>query len=111
MKTNTKKQDRIEALAADNEGDSTRTLGRGAEGRANALAYTRAVRGRPPKGSTVIGTSTKTLRLGNDIWELLEAEARRREIPLHTLMRVMVADFLFTRPVRVRAPRTRSKSA
>jgi len=110
-KTNPKKtRDRPSVLAADNAGDSTRTLGRGAQGRANALAYTRAIRGRPAKGATAVGTSTKTLRLGSDIWQLLEAEAERRGIPLHTLLRVIVADFLFARPVVARAPR-RSKSA
>lgn len=89
---------RLKALQADNEGDPTRTFGRGAEGRANALAYTRAVRGRPAKGSKPLGTSTRSLRFTNDVWAHLEAEAARRKITLHALLRVMVAEFLFARP-------------
>jgi predicted DNA-binding ribbon-helix-helix protein len=89
---------RLEALQADNEADTTRTFGRGVEGRANALAFTRAVRGRPPKGNKAIGTSTRSLRFTNDVWEQLEAEAAEREVTLHALLRVIVAEFLFTRP-------------
>jgi hypothetical protein len=89
---------RLEALQADNEGDATRTFGHGVEGRANALAFTRAVRGRPPKGNKAIGTSTRSLRFTNDVWDQLEAEASHRMITLHALLRVIVAEFLFTRP-------------
>ena len=91
---------RLDALQADNEGDPTRTFGRGAEGRANAMAFMRAVRGRPVKGSKAIGTSVRSLRLNNDVWAHLEAEAARRKVPLHALLRVLVAEFLFTRPTQ-----------
>jgi predicted DNA-binding ribbon-helix-helix protein len=95
----------LKALQAENEGDPTWTFGRGAEGRANALAFTRAVRGRPPKGSKAIGTSTRSLRFTKDVWNNLEAEATRRKITLHALLRVIVAEFLFTRPTHEAAAR------
>lgn len=90
--------ERLAALQTDNEGDPARTFGRGADGRANALAFTRALRGRPAKGSKAIGTSTRSLRFTNDVWDLLEAEAARRGIALHALLRVIVAEFLYTSP-------------
>lgn len=91
---------RLDALQTDNEGDPTRTFGRGAEGRENALAFTRVVRGRPAKGTKAIGTSTRSLRFTNDVWKHLEAEATRRKITLHALLRVVVAEFLYTRPTQ-----------
>lgn len=80
-----------DTVRAENEGDPTLTFGRGAEGRANALAYLRAVSARSGKA--------RSLRLPDDAWKLLEAEAKRRKVSLSKLVRVIIARYLYARPL------------
>jgi hypothetical protein len=58
------------------------------------LAHARARRGRPKKGETAAGTSTKSLRLTDAEWSLLAAPAKRQRVSLHALLRQAVAELL-----------------
>jgi hypothetical protein len=67
---------------------------RGPEALQEVLAHARAKRGRPKKGETAAGTSTKSLRLTDAEWALLEKQAKRQRVSLHALLRQAVAELL-----------------
>jgi hypothetical protein len=70
--------------------------GRGPEAMENARAFMDVVRGRPRKGTTATGTSARSLRLPDTAWAELERRAAELELPLHGLLRKLVAEFLYT---------------
>jgi predicted DNA-binding ribbon-helix-helix protein len=70
--------------------------GRGKEAFENARRFMSAVRGRPRKGEEAIGTSTRTLRLPNNVWQELEALATQHEMSLHMLVRAIIGQALYT---------------
>jgi len=72
--------------------------GRGPEAMANVQAFMDVVRGRPHKGTTAAGTTTRSLRLPDDAWAELERRAAELGLPLHGLLRKLVAEFLYTQP-------------
>lgn len=69
-------------------------LGRGAEGMRLAQGYSRALRGRPKKGTTATGTSTRTIRLPEPVWEALDAIAKGRGMSTHGAMREAIVQWL-----------------
>lgn len=71
---------------------NARFFGRGPEGLQAALEYMRAKRGRPKKGETATGTSTKSIRLATTEWAELERIAKKRRITLHALVRESLAE-------------------
>ena len=70
--------------------------GRGPEARANAFAYSAAVRGRPRKGEQAAGSQAKSIRLPDATWAELEREAKAHKISLHQLLRIIVARHVYT---------------
>lgn len=76
--------------------DSTNAvyLGRGAEGLAKALAWSRSKRGRPKKGERAEGTVTRSVRLPKAAWKALEAIAKKSDTTVHALIREAIADEL-----------------
>lgn len=81
---------------AKNEDTTRRHFGRGEEGLRKAREYFAAVRGRPRKGETAVGTSTRSLRLPDPTWVELERKAAELGVPLHQLVRRVIADWLYT---------------
>jgi hypothetical protein len=81
--------------------------GRGPEGRRSARAFFATVRGRPRKGETAAGTTTRSLRLADAVWTELERIAAERNTTVHALLRRLVAEFLYTDPPRVARERRR----
>jgi hypothetical protein len=57
---------------------TTGIVGQGPDRYRAVLDYARAKRGRPKKGETAAGTSTKSLRLTEAEWSLLEKRAKRQ---------------------------------
>lgn len=51
-------------------------------------------RGRPRKGTKAEGSSARSLRLPDSAWAELTRQARARELPLHKLLRLIVAQHL-----------------
>lgn len=70
--------------------------GRGREAMANGLKFVALVRGRPRKGAQAAGSKARSIRLPDFAWAELEQEAKRRKMSLHKLLRVIVADHLYT---------------
>jgi hypothetical protein len=65
-------------------------LGRGAEGLRRARAFSallRPTRGRPKKGGAATGSSGRSVRLPDVVWDELERIAEAREVSAHALMR------------------------
>ena len=73
-----------------------RTFGRGAEGTRNALDFMDAVRGRPRAGEAAGGSKARSLRLPDKAWAALEAEAQKRSLTVHKLLRMIIAEHLYT---------------
>jgi len=63
---------------------------------ANLHAFTDVLRGRPRKGEAAVGTTVRSLRLPDAAWAELERRAAELELPLHGLLRKLVAEFLYT---------------
>ena len=71
--------------------------GSGIEGvLATARKMWATVRGRPRKGEQAAGSKARSLRLPDFAWAELEQEAKRRKMSLHKLLRVLVAEHLYT---------------
>lgn len=70
--------------------------GRGPEAMENVQAFMAVVRGRPRAGTTAAGTTARSLRLPDVAWAELERRAAELELPLHGLLRKLVAEFLYT---------------
>lgn len=51
-------------------------------------------RGRPPRGTEVGATATRSVRLPAAIWAALEAEAKQRSTTVHALLRELIAAFV-----------------
>jgi hypothetical protein len=66
------------------------SFGRGADGLRRARAFSallRPTRGRPRKGGTVSGSSGRSVRLPDAVWDELERIATARDVSAHALMR------------------------
>jgi hypothetical protein len=66
------------------------SFGRGAEGLQRARAFSallRPARGRPKKGGAASGSSGRSVRLPDAVWEELERIAEARGASAHALMR------------------------
>jgi hypothetical protein len=86
---------------------------RGPEGLARARAYFDVVRGRPVKGERAAGSQARSLRLPDAAWDALETRAAEAGVPVHKLLRQIVADYLYTSekpPVRTAAKRKSARS-
>jgi hypothetical protein len=70
--------------------------GRGKEGFDNARKAIDAVRGRPRKGEKSEGSRARSLRLPDATWLDLAAEAKLRKVTMHKLLRIIVAEHLYT---------------
>lgn len=64
-------------------------LGRGPEALKKGVDWLR--RGRPKKGEEAKGTSIRSLRLPDQVWERLDEKAAKRGISTHALLREAVA--------------------
>ena len=71
------------------------SFGRGPDGLRNALKFMAATRGRPRKGDQPAGSSTRSLRLTDAAWAELERRADDLDMPLHKLLRWIVAGWLY----------------
>jgi hypothetical protein len=60
-----------------------------------ALAFARAVRGRPKKGQKAAGSRPRSIRLTDEAWAELEREAKQRRVSLHQLLKLIVAEWLY----------------
>lgn len=69
-------------------------LGRGDVGLTRARAFLRAARGRPPQGQQAPGSSPRSIRFSDAMWQQLERQARRRRTTLHALLRDVIAEWL-----------------
>lgn len=69
---------------------------RGHAGREMARKAFDTVRGRPRKGAKAEGSRAKSLRLPDATWRDLATEAKRRGITVHKLIRIFVAERLYT---------------
>lgn len=69
-------------------------LGHGREGMKVARALSRAMRGRPRKGEQAAGSSTRSLKLTDAQWEVLDALAAKLEISAHAAMREAVIHWI-----------------
>lgn len=72
--------------------DKAEIIGRGPAGMRAVLEHQRAKRGRPKKGETATGTSTKSIRLATTEWAELERIAKKRRMTLHALVRESLAE-------------------
>jgi len=70
------------------------TFGRGEEGLRLARGWSRALRGRPKKGTEAAGTKTRSVRLQTVEWDALDAFAKARQITPHTAMREAIVHWL-----------------
>lgn len=70
------------------------SFGRGEEGLELARSWSRAVRGRPKKGTEPAGTSTRSVRLQGDEWAALDAFAKARGIKAHAAMREAIVHWI-----------------
>lgn len=70
--------------------------GRGPEGLANARKAIETARGRPRKGAKAAGSSSRSLRLPDATWADIEALAKSRKHSVHKMLRIMVAEYLYT---------------
>jgi len=70
------------------------SFGRGEEGLKLARGWSRAVRGRPRKGTQALGTSTRSVRLQDDEWAALDEFAKARGIKSHAAMREAIVHWL-----------------
>ncbi len=69
-------------------------LGHGREGMKVARSLSRAMRGRPRKGEQAAGSSTRSLKLTDAQWEVLDALAAKLEISAHAAMREAVIHWI-----------------
>jgi hypothetical protein len=67
------------------------TFGRGHDALRAGFEYLRAKRGRPKKGEQAVGTKSRSLKLSNVEWSLLEQRAKRQRTTVHALLRRAVA--------------------
>jgi hypothetical protein len=70
-------------------------MGRGTEGMRRAMAFARAVRGRPKKGQKAAGSRLRSIRLSDEAWAEFEREAEQRKMSLHQLLKLVVAEWLY----------------
>jgi hypothetical protein len=71
------------------------SLGRGPEGMRMAQGFSYAVRrGRPPKGETAAGTSTRSVRLPGPEWAALDWVCEQLETSPHAAMREAIVQWL-----------------
>jgi len=79
----------------------------------NVHNFMAVVRGRPRKGATAEGTTTKSLRLPDSAWVELGKRADAMGISVHELLRRLVAECLYTQttvpPYRPELAVTRTK--
>lgn len=73
-----------------------KVLGRGAAGLRRAKALLSTKRGRPKKGQRAEGSTPRSVRLPDRVWERLEEEAERRGQSVHALLREAIAKWLET---------------
>ncbi len=69
-------------------------LGRGAAGIRKARALLKTRQGRPKKGTRPDGSSPRSIRFSDPMWHELEQRAKRRGVPLHALLREVIAEWL-----------------
>lgn len=96
------------------KGDRVYMKGRGKEALNNALSYGAAVRGRPRKGAQAAGSRARSIRLPDATWDELEREAKARKVSLHQLLRLIVAQHVYTTtevPPRKAASKRRAHKA
>lgn len=88
--------------------------GRGPKAFANARAFGAVVRGRPRKGETSAGSKARSLRLPDAAWAELERRSDELGTSVHSLLRQLVGEFLYTEtprraePVRPRVVKVQS---
>jgi hypothetical protein len=81
---------------------------------ANARKALDTARGRPRKGSKSPGSQARSLRLPDATWADLEALAKAKKTTVHRLLRVIIAERLYTSAVpekRASKPRKTSSAA
>lgn len=71
-------------------------VGSGREGLENARKALATVRGRPRKGSKSEGSKVRSVRLPDATWADLEALAKAKGMTIHRLLRVIIAERLYT---------------
>ena len=69
-------------------------LGRGEEGLQRARELLKARRGRPKKGMRADGSSPRSIRFSDEMWQALEQRAKSRHVTLHALLREVIAEWL-----------------
>jgi hypothetical protein len=87
--------------------------GCGPEAFENARKMWATIRGRPRKGEQAAGSKARSLRLPDSAWAELEQEAKQRKMSLHKLLRVIIAQHLYTTTwaERPKAPKVSSSGA
>jgi hypothetical protein len=89
------------------------SLGRGAEGLRRARAFSallRPTRGRPKKGEAVPGSSGRSVRLPDAVWDELQRIAEARGASAHALMREAIVRWVLDAREPARAkPRKRAR--
>lgn len=71
-------------------------IGSGRESLENARKALATVRGRPRKGIKSEGSRVRSLRLPDATWADLEALAKEKGMTIHRLLRVIIAERLYT---------------
>ena len=69
-------------------------LGRGAAGLRKAQTLLKTRQGRPKKGARPDGSTPRSIRFSDPMWHELERRAKRRGVPLHALLREVIAEWL-----------------
>ena len=69
-------------------------LGRGAAGLRKVQALLKTRQGRPKNGTRPDGSSPRSIRFSDSMWRELERRAKRRGVPLHALLREVIAQWL-----------------
>ena len=90
---------------------SSPSFGRGEEALNLARGWSRAIRGRPKKGTQANGTSTRSVRLQKAEWEALDAFANARGIKPHTAVREAIIHWLARSQLKAEERRAQKATA
>jgi hypothetical protein len=74
---------------------TTVKFGRGMAAMRDVIDFMNTVRGRPKHGAKAAGSSVRSLRLTDQAWAELERRAEQLGMPLHKLLRVVIAGWLY----------------
>lgn len=80
-------------------------MGRGPEGMRRAMAFSRAVRGRPRKGQRAVGSSARSVRLSDEAWAEIDRVAAERQMPVARLLAWILAEWVYAPKMKSRDER------